>query len=131
MTRQVSGPFDVKMTTEPDAFPGRRTLDKRYHGALEAAAEGQMLAVMDPALGSGAYVALERVTGTLEGRAGSFVLQHSAQMNRGVPSLAVVVVPDSGTGALEGIGGRMNIRIESGGAHFYEFDYALPGAPQR
>jgi hypothetical protein len=126
MTRRVSGPFDVTIQSESDAFPSRRRLDKRYHGALDAGAQGQMLALMDPALGSGAYVALERVSGALEGREGSFVIQHSALMDRGRPTLDIVVVPDSGTGALAGLTGRMAIRIEAGGAHFYDFDYTLP-----
>jgi hypothetical protein len=126
MTRRVSGSFDVTMAPEPDAFPGRRRLDKRYHGALDASGQGQMLAVMDPALGSGAYVALERVNGALEGREGSFVIRHSALMDRGQPTLEIVVVPDSGTGALAGITGRMAIRIEAGGQHVYDFDYTLP-----
>jgi hypothetical protein len=125
--KQVSGPFDVTMHAQPDTFPGRRLLDKRYHGALDARGEGQMLAAMSAAPGSGGYVAIERVTGTLEGREGSFVIQHHGLMNRGAPELQIVVVPDSGTGALEGLTGRMAIRFGDDGAHFYDFAYSLPG----
>lgn len=126
MTNQVSGSFDVRMTPEPGDFPARQRLDKRYHGPLAAEAVGQMLAFVSPVQGSAGYVALERVSGALEGRQGSFVLQHSGLMDRGARSLALQVVPDSGTGALEGLQGRMGIRIEAGGRHFYDFDYTLP-----
>jgi Protein of unknown function (DUF3224) len=125
MTTHVSGIFEVSMFPEPDAFPSRKRLDKRYQGALDAQGEGQMLAFMSAVPGSAGYVAIERVTGTLAGRAGSFVLQHGGLMDRGVPTLAIHVVPDSGTGALAGLSGRMGIRIE-GGRHFYDFDYTLP-----
>ena len=125
MTCKASGSFDVTMTPQPDTFPGRNRLDKRYHGALEAVAEGQMLAFLSATPGSGVYVAIERVSGTLEGREGSFVLQHSGLMDRGTRQLVITVVPDSGTGDLAGLGGRMGIRIE-GGQHFYDFDYTLP-----
>ena len=125
MTTHVSGPFDVTMTPEPETFPARQRLAKRYHGALAASGEGQMLAFMSEVRGSAGYVAIERVSGTLDGREGSFVLQHSGLMDRGAPTLAIHVVPDSGTGALAGLAGRMGIRIE-GGKHFYDFDYTLP-----
>jgi hypothetical protein len=85
-----------------------------------------MLSVLDKTIGSGGYVAMERVTGTLEGKAGSFVLQHNATMNRGAPQLNIIVVPDSGTGGLTSISGSMKIRVEAGGKHFYDFDYTLP-----
>jgi hypothetical protein len=77
--------------------------------------------------GSAGYVAIERVTGTLNGRIGTFILQHSATMNRGTPELSVTVVPDSGTGQLEGITGKMNIIIAEG-KHSYDFEYTLPNA---
>ncbi len=124
MTQQVSGNFDVAMQAQPDTFPERRGLSKRYHGALDATAEGQMLSCMGGRPGSAGYVAIERVTGTLQGRRGSFALQHSGLMNRGTPSLVITVVPDSGSGELTGLAGRMGIRIE-GGRHFYDFDYTL------
>jgi hypothetical protein len=126
----VTGEFDVKMNPEAmsavaaESGVGRMSLDKRYHGALDASGKGEMLAYMDPALGSGAYVAMERVAGSLEGRDGSFLLHHTGVMTRGAPSLAVVVVPDSGRDGLAGLSGTLNIRIE-GGKHYYDFDYAL------
>lgn len=126
MTEKVSGSFEVRMTPEPGDFPARQRLDKRYHGPLAAEAVGQMLAFVSPVQGSAGYVALERVSGALEGRQGSFVLQHSGLMDRGARSLVIQVVPDSGTGGLAGLQGRMGIRIEAGGQHFYDFDYTLP-----
>ena len=125
---EISGKFDVKMSPQPqdggpDA-PGRMLLDKRYHGALDATSVGQMLARMTTTPGSAGYVAMELVTGSLDGKTGSFTLQHSGTMTRGVPTLSVTVVPDSGTEALTGLSGKMNIRIE-GGEHFYDFDYSL------
>jgi hypothetical protein len=130
MMRQVSGPFDVTLQAQPDAFPGRHVLDKHYHGALDAHGEGQMLAAMTAVAGSAGYVAIERVTGILEGREGSFVIQHHGLMNRGTPELQIAVVPDSGTGALEGLTGRMAIRFGEDGAHFYDFTYSLPGVAE-
>ena len=130
---QASGTFDVNLAAQPPApgieaaALGRRTIDKRFHGDLEAHSLGEMLAAGTEVPGSAGYVALERVTGTLHGRQGAFVLQHSGTMNRGVPSLSVTVVPDSGTGELAGIAGAMAIRI-GGGRHDYTFDYSLPGA---
>lgn len=130
----VTGPFDVTMTPQgaPDATDGvtlaRLALDKRYHGALDATATGEMLSAVTPVKGSAGYVAVERVRGTLEGRIGSFVLMHTGVLDRGAPALVVQVVPDSGTGALAGLTGRLRIVIE-GGKHAYEFDYELPEAP--
>ena len=100
-------------------------LDKHYHGALEARGQGQMLSAMTATQGSAGYVAIEQVTGTLQGRSGSFVLQHHGLMDRGTPQLSITVVPDSGTDGLAGLAGRMAIRI-SDGTHFYDFDYMLP-----
>lgn len=125
MTTHVSGSFDVTMSPEPGDFPARQRLDKRYHGALQATGVGLMLAFVSPVRGSAGYVAMERITGALDGREGSFVVQHSGLMDRGAPTLVIHVVPDSGTGALAGLAGRMGIRIE-GGRHFYDFDYTLP-----
>jgi hypothetical protein len=128
---QVTGPFEVKILPQkPDNPPaeaaklGRMSIDKQFQGALEAISNGEMLAVMNEAKGSGGYVALERVTGTLDGRSGSFVLQHRGTMTRGAQQLSVAVVPDSGTGGLEGLTGTMNIRID-GGKHFYDLEYTL------
>ncbi len=127
----ASGPFEVKITpqtpdgTFEDATMGRMTIDKQFHGDLEAASKGQMLTAMTDIKGSAGYVAVERVTGTLHGRRGTFFLQHCATMTRGVPQLSVTVVPDSGTGQLVGLTGKMDIKIDAG-KHSYEFEYTLP-----
>lgn len=130
--KRVSGSFEVRMTPRAadgaDAFPARMSLDKHYHGDLEATATGEMLAHTTEVPGSAGYVAIERVSGTLHGRRGTFVLQHGGLMARGAPQLTIEVVPDSGTGELAGLEGSMGIRIE-GGAHFYDFEYALPESP--
>jgi hypothetical protein len=97
---------------------------KQYHGDLEAIGRGQMLTAMTPIKGSGVYVAIERVTGTLHGRRGSFVLQHSGTMTRGAQQLTITVVPDSGTEQLAGLAGKLMIKITEG-KHFYNFEYTL------
>ncbi|HMF92164.1 MAG TPA: DUF3224 domain-containing protein [Candidatus Angelobacter sp.] len=132
--QHAAGPFDVKVNPQKtdnkeaeSAKVSRMSLDKQYHGDLEGSGQGEMLAAGD-AKSSGVYVAIERVTGTLKGRNGSFLLQHSGVMTRGVGQLTITVVPDSGTGDLTGISGKMNIIIE-GGKHSYEFDYTLPEKP--
>ncbi|RKI17064.1 DUF3224 domain-containing protein [Corallococcus sp. AB030] len=135
MTKRASGPFDVKLTPMApeagavEAAPCRMTLDKRFHGALEATSQGQMIAVRTPVEGSAGYVAMERVNGTLDGRAGTFALQHFGVMTRGAPDLVISVVPDSGTGELTGLAGSMTIDIAPGGKHSYDFQYTLPDAP--
>ena len=120
VSNHATGPFDVKVTPQDDksgdAALGRMSLDKQYHGDLEATGKGQMLTAGTDVKGSGAYVAIERVTGTLRGRTGSFVLQHSGTMTQGVPQLTITVVPDSGTGRLTGIAGKMNINIAATGS---------------
>jgi hypothetical protein len=103
------------------------TIDKQFHGDLEAVSKGQMLAAGTAVQGSAGYVAMERVSGSLKGRSGSFVLQHSGSMTRGTPQLSVTVVPDSGTGDLAGLTGKMSIQI-AGGKHSYEFEYTLAEA---
>lgn len=129
----ISGEFNVKMAPEAMSAVaaasgiGRMSLDKQYHGALDATGAGEMLAYMDRELGSGAYVAMEKVQGTLEGRRGSFLLHHSGTMERGAAGLKVAVVADSGSGELAGLSGTLQIRIE-GGKHYYDFDYTLGGA---
>lgn len=129
---QATGPFDVKLTPQPPtqgieaANLGRQTIDKQFHGDLEATSLGEMIAAMSSVQGSAGYVAMERVTGVLHGKRGTFVLQHTGIMNRGVPSLVITVVPDSGTDALTGLTGTMEIQIEQG-KHAYVFDYNLPG----
>ena len=105
----------------------RRALDKTFRGALDATSTGEMLAAGTAVANSAGYVAIERVVGTLEGRIGSFVLQHSSTMNRGEPTQSVTVVPDSGTDALVGLTGSMTID-RADGKHFYNFTYSLPAA---
>jgi hypothetical protein len=127
MNYHASGTFDVTLNPQPatgDWGLGRLTIDKQFHGALTATSAGEMLSAMTGVEGSAAYVALERVSGTLGGRRGAFVLQHTGVMTRGVGQLTVAVVPDSGSGALTGLAGQLTIRIE-GGAHYYEFEYTL------
>jgi hypothetical protein len=129
MTQIAKGTFEVRMAPAapdgPAADPtlGRMTLDKDFHGDLEGASQGQMLFAGTLVEGSAGYVAIERVTGTLHGRSGSFVLQHNGIMTRGVGELTVQVVPDSGTGELEGLAGVMRIIVEEG--HAYELEYTL------
>jgi hypothetical protein len=132
MTRG-SGTFDVKLTPQTmddkaDASLGRMSLDKQFHGDLEATSKGEMLSASSSVQGSGAYVAIERVSGKLHGRSGSFVFQHSGIMTRGAPQLTITVVPDSGTGELVGLAGKMNINIVDG-KHFYDFEYTLAENP--
>jgi hypothetical protein len=106
---------------------GRMAIDKRFHGDLEAASTGEMLTAMTSVRGSGGYVAIERVSGSLHGRSGSFVLQHSGTMAGGAEQLSITVVPDSGTGHLAGLAGGMAIEIEDG-RHSYSFEYSLGAA---
>ncbi|HEY6769837.1 MAG TPA: DUF3224 domain-containing protein [Candidatus Sulfotelmatobacter sp.] len=124
----AKGTFDVKLAPQDDKSDdsnlGRMTIDKQFHGELEGSSKGQMLTGMTSVKGSAGYVAIEKVTGTLQGRSGSFILQHSATMNRGAPQLSVTVVPDSGTGQLVGLTGEMKIIITER-KHSYEFDYSL------
>jgi hypothetical protein len=132
MTTRASGTFEVRLSPQVDgeaggACVGRMLIDKRFAGDLEATSKGQMLAVRTSTEGSAGYVAMELVTGKLDGREGTFVLQHAGTMERGEQRLSVTVVPDSGTGELAGLAGRMEIVI-SGGRHSYHFDYALGDA---
>ena len=127
----VSGEFEVKMSPQKADNPeaesaglGRMSLDKQYRGELEATGKGEMMSVMTEVKGSGVYVAIERVNGTLSGRSGSFLLYHRGVMSRGVPELSIKVVPDSGTGDLSGLTGDMQIRMPDG-KHFYDFNYNL------
>jgi hypothetical protein len=128
---KATGTFDVTITPQAsDLSPegpnlGRMSLDKRYHGDLHAAAKGEMITAAGLAVKeSAAYSAVERVSGTLHGKKGSFALQHTGIMNRGIPSLTITVVPDSGTGELAGLTGKMDIIIE-GKQHSYVFEYEL------
>jgi hypothetical protein len=105
---------------------GRMSIDKQFHGDIEGASKGQMLTAGTSVKGSAGYVAIERVSGTLHGRNGAFILQHSGSMTRGKPQLKITVVPDSGTEQLAGLSGGMTIKIENG-KHFYAFEYTLDG----
>jgi hypothetical protein len=131
---RATGSFDVQIRPLADEEQpggtrlGRMAIDKQYHGDLEGTGKGEMLTAMTGVEGSGAYVAIERVAGTLAGRRGSFVLHHRGVMVRGSQQLSLLVVPDSGTEELVGITGEMAIRITDG-AHLYDFDYTLPPAP--
>jgi hypothetical protein len=125
----ATGPFDVKLTPQDDKFEpavGRMTIDKQFHGDLEAASKGQMISTMGTVKGSAGYVAIEIVSGTLAGKKGTFALQHNATMDRGAAALSIVVVPDSGTGQLTGLTGKMSIIIVPDGKHSYDFEYTLP-----
>jgi hypothetical protein len=130
MKMRATGTFEVKLVPQStelsglDANLGRLLLDKQYHGDLEATAKGEMLSARTAVKGSAGYAAIEHVSGTLHGRKGSFVLQHSGTMTRGMPQLSVTVVPDSGTGELAGIEGKMDIVIE-GGNHSYLLEYTV------
>ena len=128
MLSKATGGCTVMLELQPAsaladaAVIGRRTLSKQFHGELEAESCGEMLAVMTAVEGSMAYVALEKVTGSLAGRHGSFDLQHASQMIRGKPFQSIRVVPDSGTGELAGLEGEMQIEIRDG-QHLYSFEY--------
>lgn len=131
---RANGTFEVKVAPQPaDAYAdgatmGRLTLDKQFRGDLEGTSKGQMLTAITSVKGSAGYVAVELVSGTIAGRGGSFMLQHSGTMSRGAQVLTLTVVPDSGTDGLTGLSGTMVIIIANG-SHAYEFDYSLPGAP--
>jgi hypothetical protein len=129
--KRATGSFEV--TLQPlsnsevtsDPLFGRLLLTKKFNGDLTATARGQMLSSGTLTKGSAGYVAIDQVTGTLEGRQGSFVLQHTGSMNRGVPTLSIMVVPDSGTEELTGLSGTLSINIIDG-KHFYDFIYSVP-----
>ena len=137
---RASGTFDVKLTPREDqpndsasarataanggTSLGRMTIDKQFHGDLAGTSQGQMLSAMTQVQGSAGYVAIEKVTGKLHGKSGSFVLQHNGTMTRGAPELTVTVVPDSGTDQLSGLTGKMTIKITDG-KHYYEFEYSI------
>lgn len=131
MSEVANGEFVVKLLPltvegQPEGSKiGRMSIDKTISGDLIATTQGQMLSAMTEVKGSAGYVAIEKVDGTLKGKKGTFVLQHTGSMNQGSPSLSVTVVPDSGTDELVGLAGQFNI-IVAGGKHSYEFKYTLP-----
>jgi Protein of unknown function (DUF3224) len=130
VTIRATGTFEVKLAPQaPDGYDvggtlGRMTIDKVFQGDIDGASKGTMLTAMGSVKGSAGYVAVERITGTVHGKRGSFALLHRGMMDRGAPSLSVVVVPDSGTDDLVGITGTLNIIIEKG-VHSYEFEYDI------
>ncbi len=130
MSTVVKGAFDIKGTPRPPGSLDEKlqamsmTFHKTFHGDLAGTSVVEMIGVMDKALGSGAYVALERISGSLKGKTGTFCLQHSSTMTRGKPTQSILVVPDSGTGELSGLAGGMVIDIVEG-KHFYTFEYSL------
>ena len=126
MANLANGTFDINLTPQADENPdpARMTIDKRFHGDLDGTSVGQMLSIRTAIQGSAGYVAMEQVTGTLDGRNGTFALQHSGTMARGAPTLSVTVVPDSGTDQLAGLDGEMTIDIADG-IHSYEFKYTI------
>jgi hypothetical protein len=132
MSLRATGTFEVKLNPQPAynvdsaSLLGRMSLDKQFHGDLEATSKGEMLTAMSAVKGSAGYVAMERVTGTLKGRSGSFALQHSGTMARGAQQLVIAVVPETGAGDLEGLAGTMSIEIADG-KHSYVLEYSLPG----
>lgn len=129
VTTRATGTFQVNLAPQQtDAPLGRMSIDKTFSGDLQGTSKGEMLAFRSAVDGSAGYVAMEQVTGTLAGRTGTFVLMHTGVMDRGAPGLTITVVPDSGTDGLQGLTGTMKIIIE-GGAHAYELDYSLSGAP--
>ncbi len=135
MTVRASGMFEVKLTprasdgTDDGANLVKMLIDKQFHGDLAAISKGEMLADSMGDKGSGGYVAMERVSGTLHGRRGTFVLQHSGTMRRGAAQLSVTVVPESGTDQLVGLDGKMTIKIDNG-KHSYDFEYMLAKVPE-
>jgi hypothetical protein len=132
MTQHATGPFEVKIAPLDPAFKfdenpiGRFSFDKQFHGDLEATSKGEMLSAGSPKT-SGGYVAIERVSGSLNDHSGTFVLQHNATMTNGTPQLNIIVVPGTGTGQLTGLTGSLNIIIKDG-KHSYDFSYTLPGS---
>jgi hypothetical protein len=131
MTKRATGEFDVKLAPlalddkAADSDLGRMSIDKQFRGDLVGTGKGEMLSARTATPNSAGYVAIEKVAGTLAGRSGTFVFQHSSTMSRGEPQQSVSVVPDSGTGDLAGIAGKMTIKIVDK-KHHYEFEYTLP-----
>jgi hypothetical protein len=129
MTHFAKGEFEVKLVPQADErdvpLLGRLTIDKVFHGDIAGTSQGQMLSAKTAVPASAGYVAIERVEATINGRMGSFILQHNATMNKGEPMLNVIIVPDSGTDELTGIAGKLNIIVKEK-KHFYEMEYTLP-----
>jgi hypothetical protein len=130
MSQTVKGTFNVTLAPQSLAFTheqpglGRMSIDKQFHGELDATSKGEMLSAMSTVKGSAGYVAMERVNGTLCGKKGTFVLQHSATMNRGAQAMSITVVPDSGTDELTGLTGSLIIDIVDK-QHYYTFTFTI------
>ena len=125
----AKGSFDVTITPQesaPDAAVGRNLLYKEFHGDLEAVAHGEMLAAFEPLTSAGVYVAIDRVSGTLHGRGGSFLIAHRGIANADGQRLEIVIVAGTGTGQLAGITGTLGIEIVEK-KHFYTVEYEVPG----
>jgi hypothetical protein len=133
MMTQARGTFEVRMTPEGEDEKvqhvtfRRAGVHKQYRGDLVGTGQGTMLSAVTAVEGSAGYVAMERFSGTLHGRHGTFVLQHGGTMRRGAPHAVIQVVPDSGSGQLEGLSGEMTIEVSDTG-HSYEFVYSLEPA---
>ena len=132
MSNRATGTFAVKLNPQdegPESPVGRMSIDKQFQGDLVGTSKGQMImAGSESVKGSAGYVAIEKITATLNERRGTFYLQHTGTMNRGVGDLLITVIPDTGTDQLVGLRGKMNIIIADG-KHSYEFDYELPDEP--
>ena len=130
MSHVARGSFQVQLQAQGEPATadgvslGRTSLDKTFEGDFVGTGHGEMLSAMTAVKGSAGYVAIERVTGRLHGRSGSFVLQHGGTMDRGAQQLSIAIVPGSGTGELAGIAGVFHLRID-GGVHHYQLDYTL------
>jgi len=132
MTRHASGKFEVTLAQAPlanieDASLGRMLITKQFYGDLDATSKGEMLSAGTSTEGSAAYVAIEKISGILYGRNGTFVVQHNATMTRGAPHLNITIVPDSGTDQLVGLTGEMTITMNDD-KHGYDLTYTLPEA---
>ena len=129
--KRATGTFEVSVQplsnadVSTDPMFGRFLLVKKFSGAFTAEGRGQMLSAGTPVQGSAGYVAIDHITGTLEGKTGAFVLQHVGTMGRGAASMSINVLPDSGTGGLAGIAGTLTIRVVDK-QHYYDLDYSLP-----
>lgn len=129
---RATGTFEITMNAQPPydtaegTTLGRASFDKTFHGDLQGQGRVEMLSALTSVQGSAAYVALERITGALAGREGSFIVLHTGVMERGKPTLSVTVVPDSASGGLRGLGGKLEIQVIEK-QHHYTFDYEIAG----
>lgn len=130
MPHHASGTFEIKLQPLPQAPAEgltRMSFEKQIHGGIEGSSKGEMVSAGDPKAGEAGYVAMEMVTGKLDGKSGSFALQQIGLMDKNGLTLQIVVSPGSGTGELKGLAGKFDIKI-AGGQHSYTFEYTLPAA---